>query len=126
MIKMLKFAGIPVRDQDGALDFWTSKMGFRVVTDQPMGPPKEGKPAQRWIEIKPPHGETGLALFTPEGHESRIGQFQSLSFRCDDVEKEYAELKAKGVEFEGPPKKEPWGSYVIFKDADGNTFVLGS
>ncbi|HMN40486.1 MAG TPA: VOC family protein [Phycisphaerales bacterium] len=120
MIKMLKFAGVPVRDQDAALAFWTEKMGFRVVTDQPMGP------GQRWIEIKPLTGETGLALFTPEGHEGRIGQFQSLSFRCEDAEKEYAELKAKGVEFDGPPKKASWGTFVIFRDPDGNKFVLGS
>lgn len=120
MVKMLKFAGVPVKDQDAALEFWTEKMGFRVVTDQPMGP------GQRWIEVKPPHGETGLALFTPEGHEKRIGEFQGLSFRCDDVEKTYAELKGKGVEFEKGPQKESWGTYVIFKDADGNRFVLGS
>jgi catechol 2,3-dioxygenase-like lactoylglutathione lyase family enzyme len=123
MVKMLKFAGVPVKDQDAALEFWTKKMGFRVVTDQPMGP---GAGGQRWIEIKPAGGETGLALFTPEGHEGRIGQFSGLSFRCDDVEKGYAELKAKGVEFQGTPKKEAWGSFVIFKDPDGNMFVLGS
>jgi catechol 2,3-dioxygenase-like lactoylglutathione lyase family enzyme len=126
MIKMLKFAGVAVRDQDAALAFWTEKMGFRVVTDQPMGPPKDGKPAQRWIEIKPVQGETGLALFTPEGHEGRIGQFSGLSFRCEDVEKEYAALKAKGVEFDAPPKKEPWGTFVVFRDPDGSSFVLGS
>ncbi len=120
MVKMLKFAGVPVKDQDAALEFWTAKMGFRVVTDQPMGP------GQRWIEVKPPTGETGLALFTPQGHEERVGKFSGLSFRCDDVEKEYAELIRKGVQFEGPPKKESWGTFVIFKDPDGNSFVLGS
>lgn len=125
MIRMLKFAGIPVRDQDAALDFYTQKLGFLVITDKPMGPPKDGK-QQRWIELRPPHGETGVALFTPEGHEARIGQFQSLSFRCDDVERTYAELKALGVEFEKPPEKQPWGTFAIFKDPDGNRFVMSS
>lgn len=119
MIKMLKFAGILVRDQDAALEFYTTKLGFLVVTDQPMGM------GQRWIGL-PPMGETGMPLFTPEGQEKRIGEFQSLSFRCDDVEKTYAELKAKGVEFAKPPEKQPWGTYAIFKDPDGNTFVMGS
>ena len=32
----------------------------------------------------------------------------------------------RGVEFEGPPKKQPWGSYVIMKDSEGNRLVLGS
>lgn len=120
MIKMLKFAGIPVRDQDAALEFYTEKLGFRIVTDKPMGG------SQRWIELKPPQGETGVALFTPEGHEKRIGEFQSLSFKCDDVEKTYAELTSRGVEFEKPPTRQAWGSFAIFKDPDGNRFVLGS
>ena len=44
MIKGLKFAGIPTRDQAKAVAFWTDKVGFRVMTDQPLG-------AQRWIEL---------------------------------------------------------------------------
>src|SRR5262244_3721285 len=80
MIKGLKFAGIPVRDQDKALEFYTKKLGFSVITDQPMGP------GQRWIELRPPYGDAGIALFTPEGHETRIGEFQSVSFECDDIE----------------------------------------
>ncbi|WP_338052933.1 VOC family protein [Pyxidicoccus trucidator] len=30
------------------------------------------------------------------------------------------------VEFSGPPRKQPWGTYVTFKDPDGNQFVLSS
>ena len=32
----------------------------------------------------------------------------------------------EGVEFAVDPKKEPWGTTSIFKDADGNQFVLSS
>jgi uncharacterized glyoxalase superfamily protein PhnB len=35
-------------------------------------------------------------------------------------------MSAKGVEFEGPPEKQPWGTFAKFKDPDGNTFVLSS
>jgi uncharacterized glyoxalase superfamily protein PhnB len=42
------------------------------------------------------------------------------------VERTYEELKTRGVEFVSPPKKEPWGTYTIFKDPDGNQFVMGS
>ena len=120
MLKRLKFAGIPVRDQDQALLFWTEKMGLQVTTDQPMGD------GQRWIEVRIPGAQTGLALFTPPGHEDRIGTFQSMSFAVDDVERAYAELSARGVEFVSPPKKEEWGTSAVFKDPDGNTFVLGT
>ena len=120
MIKRLKFVGIPTADQDRALAFWTEKVGFRIVTDQPMG---EGK---RWIELAIPGAETGVVLFTPEGHEDRIGTFVTASFACDDVEYTYNQLKGRGVEFEEEPQQQPWGSYAIFKDPDGNTFVIGS
>jgi predicted enzyme related to lactoylglutathione lyase len=120
MIKLLKFVSVPTSDQDRALKFWTEQVGFRVATDQPMGP------GQRWIELAIPGAETGLVLFTPEGHEDRIGSFFNGSFGCDDVDYTYRQMKAKGVEFEGEPQKQPWGTYAKFKDPDGNSFVLSS
>ena len=42
------------------------------------------------------------------------------------MEKAFEEMKARGVEFRSPPKKEPWGTSAIFLDPDGNQFVLGS
>jgi hypothetical protein len=35
-------------------------------------------------------------------------------------------MKSKGVEFEQDPKAEEWGTAAIFKDVDGNKFVLSS
>ena len=43
MIKAIKFASIPVTDQDRALAFYTSKLGFRILTDQ------QFDEKQRWI-----------------------------------------------------------------------------
>jgi hypothetical protein len=33
-------------------------------------------------------------------------------------------LTGRGVEFVSPPKKEPWGTFAIMKDVEGNQFVL--
>lgn len=120
MLKRVKFVGIAVRDQDKALKFWTEKMGLQIATDQPMG---DGK---RWIELRILGAQTGVVLFTPEGQESRIGTFHNMSFHSDDVEETYKELVARGVEFQSPPKKESWGTSAIFKDPDGNSFVISS
>jgi catechol 2,3-dioxygenase-like lactoylglutathione lyase family enzyme len=120
MIRGIKFVGIPVRDQDAALKFYTEALGFKVVTDQPFND------KQRWIELMIPGADTGLALFTPPGHEGRIGEFQSISFWCDDVFATANVLKEKGVEFEQEPRTEHWGSVAIFKDSEGNKFVLSS
>ena len=119
MVKQVKFVGIPVRDQDKALAFWTKKIGLQIATDQPMGN------GQRWIELKIPGADTGLVLFTPQGHENRIGSFQNMSLAVDDVEKTYRELSERGVEFIQPPKKESWGTSAVFKDPDGNLFIIG-
>lgn len=118
VIKRIKFIGICVRDPDRALRFYLDVLGFALVTDQPMGP------GRRWIEVRPPKGETGVALFTPDGQEDRIGTFANTSWECDDVEKTYEELRAKGVEFAKPPQRQPWGTFCVMKDSEGNEIVL--
>ena len=114
MIKQIKFVSVPVRDQNRALDFYTDKLGFTIITDQPFDE------KQRWIELRIPKAETRVVLFTPEGDEKRIGSFMNMSYTCDDIDKTYEELKKRGVEFEGPPQKQPWGTYAMFKDGEGN------
>jgi len=120
MIKRIKFLGIPVRDQNRALQFYTEKLGFAVKTNQ------EFSPAQRWIELSIPGADTGIVLFTPQGHEDRIGTFVHTSWEVDDVQKTYDELQAKGVEFTGPPQKQPWGTFAMMKDSEGNQIVLAT
>ena len=118
MIKQIKFVSIPVRDQARALDFYTERLGFTIITDKPFDE------KQRWIELRIPKAETRVVLFTPPGDEGRVGSFMNLSYACDDLEQTYAELSARGVQFEGPPQVQPWGTYAIFKDSEGNSFVL--
>ena len=120
MIRGLKFVSVPVRDQDAALRFYTEALGFRIATDQPFN----GK--QRWIELSIPGADTGVVLFTPEGHEDRIGSFQPISFWCDDVFATAAQMKQKGVTFSSEPTTQPWGSAGVFQDPEGNKFVLSS
>ena len=120
MIKAIKFVGVPVTDQQRALDFYTQTLGFRVITDQPFDD------NQRWIELGIGRSSSGISLFTPEGHENRIGTFTGISLVADDVKATWRELAAKGVVFIQEPKEADWGTAAIFADPDGNQFVLGS
>ena len=120
MITHVKFVSIPTRDQDRALEFWTGKAGFTLVTDQPFSD------SQRWIELAVGNSPTRFVLFTPEGHEERIGSFFNGSLACDDVEATYRQMSERGVAFDSPPEKQPWGSFATFRDPDGNQFVLSS
>lgn len=70
--------------------------------------------------------ETRVVLFTVEGEEGRIGTRMNGSLASDDVDATWRQLCERGVEFEGPPQKQPWGTYVIMKDSEGNSFVVGS
>jgi predicted enzyme related to lactoylglutathione lyase len=118
MIKRIKFLGIPVADQQRALEFYTEKLGFRVFTDQPFSD------KQRWIELRIPGAETGIVLFTPDGQENRVGTFVNTSWEVDNIDKTYEELSAKGVQFAGPPQKAQWGSFANMKDSEGNSILL--
>ena len=120
MIAHLKFMSIPVQDQDRALKFYTEKLGFKVATNQEMGPGK------RWIELRIETAQTRGVLLTMEGEGGPIGTRMNCSLACDDVEATYRQLSERGVEFLGPPQKQPWGSFAIMKDSEGNQFVVGS
>jgi predicted enzyme related to lactoylglutathione lyase len=117
MISHVKFVGIQTRDQDRAVRFWTECVGFRVLTDQPYDE------KHRWIELRIASSETRLVLFGADDHTGR--PFHG-AFACDNVDRTYQELVARGVPFVSPPKKEPWGTFATFEDPDGNHFVLST
>ena len=120
MITHIKFVNVPVTDQNRALVFYTEKLGFTIITDQPFDE------KQRWIELRIPKAETRVVLFTPDGQQDCIGKFFNAVFACEDVEATHRELSGRGVEFVRPPFKEHWGSFAIFKDSEGNQIGLSS
>lgn len=119
MITHVKFVSIPTTDQDRSLAFYTGMLGFKVVTDQPFGG------GQRWIELRIGNSDTRFVPFTMDKGPKPGSSFNG-ALACDNVERTYAELLAKGVEFAAPPAKQPWGTYAVMRDPDGNEFVLSS
>ena len=122
---------IYVLDQKRAYDFYTNKLGFKVIKDVPM--PNN----DRWITVCPPEQpelEIILAPLTrgllPKDTIKVLkelvekGTFGVGLFTCNDIFATYEELKAKGVEFTKAPKKEFYGTEAIFKDDSGNWFSL--
>jgi len=55
MITNVSKVAVPVEDQQAALEFWATTMGFRVVRDDTYGD-------ERWIEVTPPHQDLLLVL----------------------------------------------------------------
>ena len=119
----ISFATVYVSDQANALESYRDKLGFEVVTD------RQFMPGFRWLTVAPKGSSTTILLApakTPMwDRESRLGEWADVSFSTDDVDAVYAELKAKGVEFDGEPEHHAWGGRdVQFFDRDGNKFEL--
>lgn len=114
---------VGVRDQERARRFWSETVGFTVTTDAPYG---EG---ERWIEVTSPDGSVTLVLsLDPEGRMQTAKNPDTPNanpfFYTDDLDKTYAELSAKGVEFPAEPSRQPWGTWSMFADSEGNRFAL--
>jgi len=90
MIRGVKFASIPVTDQDRALAFYTEKLGFRLATDQPFSD------EQRWIELGILGADTRVVLFRFD-ENLKPGGNMNVTFWADDVEATARELKSNGV-----------------------------
>lgn len=119
MISHVKFVSVPTTDQDRAVAFWTEKIGFRVLTDQPFDD------KQRWIELRVGSSDTRIVLFNfDQPRVQRGGPFNG-AFACDNVEQTHRELVARGVEM-APVKRAQWGMFTSFSDPDGNLFLLSS
>lgn len=81
-------------------------------------------------------GSAGLALSSIDGaarliSESRIRPKEKTVHRnyfavfLQDVDREYEELKAKGVHFIKPPTTFPWGQRIAyFEDPEGNLWEI--
>ncbi len=83
-------AGVPVKDQDAALDFQVNKLGWDVQIDQMMGED------ERYLTVAPKGGQTQVALMKDDG---TIKHWFAIALVADDLDATYAELSAKGVEF---------------------------
>jgi uncharacterized glyoxalase superfamily protein PhnB len=54
-----------------------------------------------------------------------VGRHTGAGFIVADIDAAYLELTAKGVEFEMPPTRQPWGgTLALVKDPDGNVHYL--
>lgn len=116
MITHVHSAGISVKDQDAALDFYVNKLGWEVRIDQMMGE------EERYLTVAPKGGQTQVALMKNDGTAKH---WFAIALVADDLDATYAELSAKGVEFTMPVTEMPWGDKgAEIVDLDGNKFYI--
>lgn len=110
--------GVPVRDQQRALDFWDG-LGFETRID---GPFRED---ERWIEVAPPGAATTIALVLARDGDT-AGVDTNVRFSSQDAGADHAELRERGVDADEEVMR--WGGGVppmfFFRDPDGNSFLI--
>jgi catechol 2,3-dioxygenase-like lactoylglutathione lyase family enzyme len=132
MIQRMSHVCIYVLDQDSAYNFYVNKLGLEVRTDAKMDN------GFRWLTVGPkgqPDIEIVLMASKPgRGMDEqtsemlrtviRKGTLGSGVLETADCHKTYEELRARGVEFQSPPKEQFYGIEAVFKDDSGNWFSL--
>ena len=122
----ITLASLFVEDQDQALDYYTTMLGFEKKHDIPMG-------QFRWLTVTSPDGVAGVELVLepmafPPARVYQKALFEAgipaTAFLTTDIASEYERLSKKGVKFRSTPKSMGPISTVLFEDTCGNLINL--
>ena len=125
MIDHLNAYVLVVHDLEECLAFYRDTLGFTLKTKE------EGFAYFTFSNQGP-----GIALSSMDGAVKLISEKQIrpkektihrnyFAVFLNDVDKEYEELKAKGVHFIKPPTTYPWGQRIAyFEDPEGNLWEI--
>jgi len=125
----VKVIGIPVQDQEKALQFYTTKLGFIKKHDVPLG---EGN---RWLTVVSKDEPDGVeVLLEPSSnHFEPSKTYQKAlfeagipytQFNVDNLKEEYDRLVNIGVEFSMKPTEMGNVKIAILDDTCGNKIQL--
>lgn len=115
-----------VDDQDKALAFYTSVLGFALKTEVPLG-------EFRWLTVVSPNDPNGVELVLEPDNHPAVKPFKDAlqadgipftSFAVDDVDAETARLKVHGVRFVQEPAAMGPVITAVFDDTCGNLLQI--
>ncbi len=107
-----------VTDWERALRFYTETLGIPTTfRSDEMG----------WAQLDTGEAQLGLERVSPDDDEAQehVGRFIGVSLTVPNIHETYNELTKRGVKFESPPEKQPWGGVLAhLRDPDGNVITL--
>jgi len=112
----LELVAIPVSDVDRAKAFYVEQVGFNADDDHQVSD------ELRFVQLTPPGSGCSIAIGTGVT-EAQPGSVQGMQLGVSDIEAAHEQLSAAGVEA-GEIQDLPWGSFVFFKDPDGNAWAV--
>ena len=112
----LQLVGVPVSDVDRAIALYTEKAGFHLDVDVTV---REGL---RFVQLTPPGSACSICIGV--GFiDMAPGSLRNLQLVVTDIEEARAELAGRGMDVSGVDVQ-PWGSFVYFRDPDGNAWSV--
>jgi lactoylglutathione lyase len=109
--------GVPVKDQERAIAFYTDTLGFEKRLDAQMGP------TTRWVEVAPPGADTSIALTAAEPG-AKVGVDTGIRFTVPDAAGERASMEGSGVAVGELLRTGGVPPMFSFDDPDGNRFYI--
>ena len=122
----LKFISVMVEDQNAALHFYTTVLGFEKMADIPIG-------EFRWLTVVSKDGIEGVELVLepmgfPPAREYQKALFEAgipaTALITNNIQADYERLKSLGVVFRGEPETAGPITSVVFEDTCGNLINL--
>jgi catechol 2,3-dioxygenase-like lactoylglutathione lyase family enzyme len=125
MKQFIAHLALVVKDYDEAINFYSQKLGFRVLEDTVLSESK------RWVIIAPSGtGDCSILLAKANGPEqlkavgNQTGGRVFLFLYTDDFYRDYHAMQEKGIHFVRLPVKEAYGTVAVFEDLYGNLWDL--
>ena len=111
---------IPVADVDGAVEFYTDKLGFNKRVDIPFGD------NYRWVEVGPGDAITTIALAPPPEGQPAGGSQTGICLDTTDVDDAHAALKESGADVDDEVTRHggPVPPMFWLRDPDGNSLIV--
>jgi lactoylglutathione lyase len=106
--------GVPVIDQDRALEFYVEELGFEKRLDMPLE-----QFGGRWIEVAPPGAPASIAL-VPERDGVPSGVETGIRLSTDDADSVHADLRRRGVDVGELLRWPETPAMFTMRDPDGN------
>jgi predicted enzyme related to lactoylglutathione lyase len=124
VIKTVGTVSVFVEDQERAKRFYMDKLGMSLRADNELAP---GSP-NRWVAVAPPGSDTEIILYVPDEnwdhYKEVVGKTQALTISVTDMDGTVSWLKSRGVTFIREPETQPWGTFAIILDSEGNKLIL--
>jgi lactoylglutathione lyase len=110
----IRTVGVPVTDQDRAVEFYVDVLGLERRLDAPVE-----QLGGRWIEVAPSGSATTIAL-VPARSQSATGVDTEIRLTTSDAASLREDLRARGVEVDELLRWENAPPMFAFRDPDGN------